>query len=104
MKTSELYGAALDWAVAKCEGVSVLVESCDNGLSYFTMCAVENAEGRQDCYDYSPSTDWAQGEPILQQKRLNMRHLAQRDGPVMIDGFQAVYRAANTKQGNYLNP
>ncbi len=46
MKTSELTGAALDWAVAKCEDVY--------------------------CFDgsYTPSTDWAQGGPIIEREKL----------------------------------
>ena len=50
MKTSELTGAALDWAVAKCEG----------------------AVGANDRLPwYTPSTDWAQGGPIIERMRLN---------------------------------
>jgi hypothetical protein len=47
MKTSELTGAALDWAVAKCEGYQL-------GLV---------PEG-----SYTPSTDWAQGGPIIERE------------------------------------
>jgi hypothetical protein len=44
MKTSELSGAALDWAVAVCEDVY--------------------------CFDgtYTPSTDWSQGGPIIERE------------------------------------
>lgn len=50
MKTSELTGAALDWAVAKCEGV------------YF-----ENfAEFEMYAGDYS--TDWTYGGPIIERE------------------------------------
>lgn len=48
MKTSELTGAALDWAVAKCEDVSVR-----NGFD-------------DDCPEYS--TNWAQGGPIIERE------------------------------------
>lgn len=50
-KTSELTGAALDWAVAKCENPAAPTEDliyhvkCDKPLAY--------------------STDWAQGGPII---------------------------------------
>jgi hypothetical protein len=48
MKTSELTGAALDWAVAQCEGF-------DNG-------------------DWLPdySTDWAAGGTIIERERIAM--------------------------------
>jgi hypothetical protein len=50
MKTSELQGAALDWAVAKCE--------------YFPV-----RDGFDDnCPEYS--TDWAQGGPIIDRERI----------------------------------
>ena len=56
MKTSELTGAALDWAVAKCEGVKL---NEGNTLS-------------NDCDVYSPSTDWAQGGPIIERKEIEL--------------------------------
>ena len=52
MKTSELTGAALDWAVAKCEGHTFGI--VDNGLDY-------------DCPDYS--TNWSQGGPIIEREK-----------------------------------
>ena len=58
MKVSELTGAALDWAVAKCEGEEVrLIKGqletlwTDNG--------------------YKPSTNWAQGGPIIEREELS---------------------------------
>jgi hypothetical protein len=55
MKTSELTGAALDWAVAKCEGINY--EVIDGGLDY-------------DCPDYS--THWAQGGPIIEREKIEI--------------------------------
>lgn len=57
MKTSELTGAALDWAVAKCDGV-VAGDSLDVGFI---------REG-----GYSPSTDWAQGGPIIEREKIGI--------------------------------
>tara|TARA_R110000868_G_scaffold90159_1_gene250567 strand:+ start:2700 stop:3011 length:312 start_codon:yes stop_codon:yes gene_type:complete len=58
MKTSELTGVALDWAVAKCEGVEVRILE------------------RQIVWpeDYAPSTDWAQGGPIIQQEKIDVMY------------------------------
>ena len=55
IKTSELTGAALDWAVAKCE------EIAPNYLKpeYFIACLVRG--------NFRYSTDWAQGGPIGEQ-------------------------------------
>lgn len=63
MKTSELTGAALDWAVAKCEGAEV--EYIDDGI---TKCLLIKPLGR-----YSPSTNWAQGGPILGREGIEVR-------------------------------
>ena len=48
MKTSELTGAALDWAVAKCEG----------GVGENQLIGAW----------YAPSTNWAQGGPIIERE------------------------------------
>jgi hypothetical protein len=47
MKTSERTGFALDWAVAKCEGG--------------TWCSA-----------YTPSTNWAQGGPIIEREMIEL--------------------------------
>jgi hypothetical protein len=60
VKTSELQGAALDWAVAKCEGV--WVEYVDDEI---TQCLLQKPSGR-----YAPSTDWAQGGPIIERESI----------------------------------
>jgi hypothetical protein len=52
MKTSELTGAALDWAVAKCEGLSTYIEVVEG---------------------FKPSTDWAQGGPIIEVEGIELR-------------------------------
>ena len=50
VNTNELIGAALDWAVAKCEG-----NAGDFGID-----------------GYSPSTDCAQGGPIIETEEINL--------------------------------
>jgi len=59
MKTSGLTGAALDWAVAECEGHDF--PSAD------AVCGI-----------FNPSTDWAQGGPIIEREEINTYHM--RDG------------------------
>jgi hypothetical protein len=51
MKTSELTGATLDWAVAKCEG--------------YRLDLVPEGE-------YTPSTNWAQGGLIIELMGMNI--------------------------------
>ena len=82
MKTSELTGAALDWAVAKCENVEVEIHSVQmimkrrlRSLSsdeaatlpppkpYLVIPGKGNAQY---------STDWAQGGPIIERERMHV--------------------------------
>ena len=53
MKTSELTGAALDWAVTKCEGYDHEVTSSEWGM-------------------WGWATDWAQGGPIIEREELEI--------------------------------
>jgi hypothetical protein len=60
IKTSELKDLALDWAVAKCEGGTIRTE---HGVFL----------NQGDGYDYyTPSTDWAQGGPIIERERVSL--------------------------------
>jgi len=61
MKTSELTGAALDWAVAKCEG-SVNIDA--SGLPWLPD---ESPNEYGEAVWFKPSTDWAQGGPIIER-------------------------------------
>lgn len=68
VKTAELIGPALDWAVAKCEGkveqgVYGTPEIRDGGM-YLHYCDVVLS----DCY--APATNWAQGGPIIEREHL----------------------------------
>lgn len=68
VKTSELTGAALDWAVAKCMGLKATIDR--------TMVWIRP---KHHAYiHYSPSTDWAQGGPIIEREKIECEH----------DGFQ----------------
>lgn len=54
VKTSELIGRALDWAVAKCEGRPY----------------PDNAERYLGAPYYKPSTEWAFGGPIIEREKI----------------------------------
>ena len=62
MKTSELTGTALDWAVAKCEVLEVWREP--DGMY---LC-----DGGEVGFSYRPSTDWAQGGPIIEREEISI--------------------------------
>ena len=60
---SELTGAALDWAVARCEKQ---VPSKTTGEPFLY-------EHRLYLQDFIPSTDWAQGGPIIEREDIAFR-------------------------------
>ena len=64
VKTNELSGAQLDWAVAKCEGQEVRFE-----------CGLLFLSGRGFTYGdpYNPSTNWEQGGPIIEREGMTVR-------------------------------
>ena len=64
LKTSELTGAALDWAVAKCEGK---IDDCNGWLYQATLEEVEEGS-------YKPSTDWSQGGEIIKREYINIEY------------------------------
>ena len=63
MKTAELNGAALDWAVAKCEGE---LDQADHYLHESTGAFM--LEQGEVSVLYSPSTTWNQGGPIIERE------------------------------------
>ena len=79
MKTAELTGAALDWAVAKCEGVTVLPKMRGG-------CYVALDRGETVLLRYS--TDWAQGGAIIERERIELRD-AGGDGWAADDNLHA---------------
>ena len=62
MKTSELTGAALDWAVAKCDGY------IDKDMAWIEGGKVEVAYYT----DYSPSTNWQHGGGIIEREKIDL--------------------------------
>jgi hypothetical protein len=70
VKTSELQGAALDWAVAYCDCVD------EDECLY-----VVKKDG------WKPSTDWAQGGPIIEREQIAL-YLNGDDGWTGEDGWK----------------
>jgi hypothetical protein len=66
MKINELTGVALDWAVAKCEdGVNIDA----SGLPWLPD---ESPNEQGDAVWFHPSTNWAQGGPIIEREWLDI--------------------------------
>jgi len=83
MKTAELTGAALDWAVAKVEGLldprerfGKMVPPVVLDMEYWTNGEpIVRLNPCPDVYyraEYAPSTDWAQGGPIIEREKLDV--------------------------------
>jgi len=67
VKTNELTGAALNWAVAKCEGLLCFGYRTDGDERF----AVEDNDGQME--GFMPSTVWADGGPIIERERIEIR-------------------------------
>lgn len=68
IKTSELIGAALDWAVAKCAGREI------DGFGRYGVVVWELdalTGDKEACCLFTPSTDWAQGGPIIDRESIS---------------------------------
>jgi hypothetical protein len=63
MKTNELTGSALDWAVAKCEGGRWSLS-----LGKIWIKGREHTETG----DWQPSTTWEQGGPIIERENITL--------------------------------
>ena len=101
MKTSELTGAALDWAVAKCMGHRV----AENYGSYIRIYLPDQKQAGYTLA-FCPSTDWAQGGPIIEREGMQIqtfmdkwlasipKPLVQRDGPTPLIAAMRCYVAS----------
>jgi hypothetical protein len=76
VKTSELTGAALDWAVAVADGLDYAVDMPQEigGLLYYA----ENGE----MHRYSPSTNWNLMGTIIEQNMISI-------APALHEGWEA---------------
>jgi hypothetical protein len=63
MKTSELTGVALDWAVAKCETYPMGIWYDEEELPMIRDDEVP---------EWKPSTNWAQGGPIIEREFIQL--------------------------------
>lgn len=63
MKTAELKGASLDWAVTKCEGLPLTLMNFNDSKGYQVRFGIP-------LIHYTPSTNWAQGGPIIEREKI----------------------------------
>ena len=73
VKTTELIGPALDWAVAKADGHEPIVTPFKNSIGN----ALYLAEWAQrEGIRWQPSTDWSQGGPLIEKHGIEVFCLA----------------------------
>ena len=74
MKTDELTGAALDWAVAKCEGYTCLrkIEGRMPHEPQLVMWPPRKADGLVELWELGYSTNWAQGGAIIEREWIDL--------------------------------
>ena len=71
MKTSELIGPALDWAVALAQGATNL--KYDTIASWWFVLEGKDrtlSKGWSASQSYNPSTNWAQGGVLIEQEKI----------------------------------
>jgi hypothetical protein len=86
MKTSELTGAALDWAVAKCEGRGFVFGETDYTDGHTYQRGTAQATGPHY------STDWAQGGPIIEREGVSVIQLERESIPNAQGFWQGKYQ------------
>lgn len=97
MKTSELTGPALDWAVAKAGG------GIDQDISiggYITKAIViDNGRPLSMTYGdtYAPSENWEQGGPIIEQEKITWSMVLNPEGSAERRWLAFSYRYGSSK-------
>ena len=76
MKVTELQGPALDWAVAKCEGIELM-----GGRYNRLLVEGHMSRGQEMMAPYTPSNNWAQGGPIIEREGINLDNISYAKNP-----------------------
>lgn len=109
MKTSELTGAALDWAVAKAEGLldpqeffGKMVPSVVLDMEYWTdgtpMVRLNPCPDVYYSAYYDPSTNWKHGGPIIEEEMIQLTPHCMVNP---LHGWAAAYRSFDEDDSVY---
>ena len=90
MKTAELQGAALDWAVAKCEGATNFWYDTI-ATHWVTLDGKDRALRSGWAQSYLPSTDWSQGGPIIERETISLDYAQEEDWAAKTPAYQWAY-------------
>lgn len=100
MKTSELIGPALDWAVAKCEGYDCQFD--DEVAGPWLVPQDGYLHDEKPLSRFNPSTNWAQGGPIIEREGLYLK--ARNDAKEWKAGALSMNRPDNKPGPLYNGP
>ena len=90
VKTAELTGPALDWAVATCEGYECQFEDEVSGPWLVPQEGFLHDE--KSLSQYSPSTSWSQGGPIIEREKISVGY--ERYGAIGGETWDAVKKSS----------
>jgi hypothetical protein len=80
MKTSDLIGPALDWAVAKCEGYDCQFDDTVSGPWLIPQEGYLHDE--KPLTRFNPSKNWNQGGPIIERENIKLDVKWSRSGGI----------------------
>lgn len=72
VKTADLIGPALDWAVAKCEGLDIKFPKLPFQSETRFVCRVGQADST-DFRAYKPTKSWTLAGPIIEREGIYLR-------------------------------
>lgn len=101
MKTRDLIGAQLDWAVAKCEGYEC--EFGDEVSGPWLVPQEGYLHDEKPLASFRPSTDWAQGGPLSERESLCVGRKQQCDTAYCPINDPTVDCWARTSNGGHLS-
>lgn len=94
MKTAELTGPALDWAVAKCEGYECQFD--DEVSGPWLVPQEGHLHDEKPLSTYSPSTSWSRGGPIIERELLRISAEGSTASPVWVSSLVHVKEVTYT--------
>lgn len=100
IKTSDLSGTALDWAVAVSMGATDL--RFDTVCCWwFTLDGKDKvlSRGWSAAQNWAPSVDWALGGPIIEREKIDIRNTFRTGGYRTAESVDAVHAAINLPNG-----
>ena len=98
VKVAEASGRVLDWLMAMCNGKGIEFD-CPSD-PWLTVDGIVD----QPLHSYTPSTDWAQGGPIIEREELHWGFGGMRDGKRNCLGRDGKRNCLGQKRGYWQKP